>query len=108
MNDGFARAEGAAADACPTHIIGIGPDEEFVIARQLTSGPVTWLGSVENFETFLGRPPLPSPYVVLLDGLPLPQLIATLDQSADRSEEHPSELQSLMRISYAVLCLKNK
>src|SRR3546814_4980986 len=26
----------------------------------------------------------------------------------DRSEEHTSELQSLMRISYAVLCLKNK
>src|SRR3546814_2145517 len=27
---------------------------------------------------------------------------------ADRSEEHTSELQSLMRISYAVLCLKKK
>src|SRR3546814_5451680 len=26
----------------------------------------------------------------------------------DRSEEHTSELQSLMRISYAVLCLKTK
>src|SRR3546814_5022364 len=26
----------------------------------------------------------------------------------DRSEEHKSELQSLMRISYAVLCLKKK
>src|SRR3546814_6373968 len=26
----------------------------------------------------------------------------------ERSEEHPSELQSLMRISYAVFCLKNK
>src|SRR3546814_6592041 len=26
--------------------------------------------------------------------------------SRDRSEEHTSELQSLMRISYAVLCLK--
>src|SRR3546814_8037353 len=26
----------------------------------------------------------------------------------ERSEEHPSELQSLMRISYAVLCLKKK
>src|SRR3546814_10588106 len=25
-----------------------------------------------------------------------------------RSEEHPSELQSLMRISYAVFCLKKK
>src|SRR3546814_4277768 len=28
--------------------------------------------------------------------------------SAKRSEEHTSELQSLMRISYAVFCLKNK
>src|SRR3546814_2825374 len=27
---------------------------------------------------------------------------------ADRSEEHTSELQSLMRISYAVFCLKTK
>src|SRR3546814_8295245 len=27
---------------------------------------------------------------------------------AHRSEEHTSELQSLMRISYAVFCLKNK
>src|SRR3546814_2493659 len=26
----------------------------------------------------------------------------------DRSEEHTSELQSLMRISYAVFCLQNK
>src|SRR3546814_1806876 len=29
-------------------------------------------------------------------------------QQADRSEEHTSELQSLMRISYAVFCLKKK
>src|SRR3546814_2238743 len=28
--------------------------------------------------------------------------------SPPRSEEHPSELQSLMRNSYAVFCLKNK
>src|SRR3546814_2502818 len=28
--------------------------------------------------------------------------------SAKRSEEHTSELQSLMRISYAVFCLKKK
>src|SRR3546814_10000404 len=32
-----------------------------------------------------------------------PQLLA-----ASRSEEHTSELQSLMRISYAVFCLKKK
>src|SRR3546814_6125244 len=29
-----------------------------------------------------------------------------VDRYALRSEEHPSELQSLMRISYAVFCLK--
>src|SRR3546814_5897136 len=29
-------------------------------------------------------------------------------QAAERSEEHTSELQSLMRISYAVFCLKKK
>src|SRR3546814_9892319 len=29
-------------------------------------------------------------------------------RQADRSEEHTSELQSLMRISYAVFCLKTK
>src|SRR3546814_2305865 len=36
---------------------------------------------------------------------------AVLDQMAvdlTRSEEHTSELQSLMRISYAVFCLKKK
>src|SRR3546814_8979928 len=29
-----------------------------------------------------------------------------VDRRGDRSEEHTSELQSLMRISYAVFCLK--
>src|SRR3546814_2760553 len=29
-------------------------------------------------------------------------------RSVERSEEHTSELQSLMRISYAVFCLKKK
>src|SRR3546814_5245852 len=47
------------------------------------------------------------------------QLIAVVEKVAnvrlrlrnhlfERSEEHTSELQSLMRISYAVLCLKKK
>src|SRR3546814_6195653 len=31
-----------------------------------------------------------------------------LDKVESRSEEHTSELQSLMRISYAVFCLKKK
>src|SRR3546814_4075924 len=34
--------------------------------------------------------------------------VALFAQELKRSEEHTSELQSLMRISYAVFCLKNK
>src|SRR3546814_1852462 len=36
-----------------------------------------------------------------------PGMISTV-AGPDRSEEHTSELQSLMRISYAVFCLKKK
>src|SRR3546814_8860066 len=36
------------------------------------------------------------------------QVLKPCEQLADRSEEHTSELQSLMRISYAVFCLKKK
>src|SRR3546814_8647032 len=35
------------------------------------------------------------------------ELVGARD-GAERSEEHTSELQSLMRISYAVFCLKKK
>src|SRR3546814_2185902 len=34
--------------------------------------------------------------------------LRVLRHAAQRSEEHTSELQSLMRISYAVFCLKKK
>src|SRR3546814_2682586 len=34
--------------------------------------------------------------------------VRTASVSVSRSEEHTSELQSLMRISYAVFCLKKK
>src|SRR3546814_7129221 len=34
--------------------------------------------------------------------------VTTSIEAANRSEEHTSELQSLMRISYAVFCLKKK
>src|SRR3546814_1670543 len=34
--------------------------------------------------------------------------LITVRENTERSEEHTSELQSLMRISYAVFCLKKK
>src|SRR3546814_1116999 len=38
----------------------------------------------------------------------LPGIHAVGHRAGERSEEHTSELQSLMRISYAVFCLKKK
>src|SRR3546814_1805817 len=46
-------------------------------------------------------------YMVGLYGIDV-KLAGMLAASFSRSEEHTSELQSLMRISYAVFCLKNK
>src|SRR3546814_8615380 len=47
---------------------------------------------------------------ITLRGLDFVQIPTTLLAQVDssRSEEHTSELQSLMRISYAVFCLKKK
>src|SRR3546814_6622500 len=41
------------------------------------------------------------------EGVCLP-VVRFVSEGDDRSEEHTSELQSLMRISYAVFCLKKK
>src|SRR3546814_3653782 len=37
-----------------------------------------------------------------------PRIVRASEEEAVRSEEHTSELQSLMRISYAVFCLEKK
>src|SRR3546814_6616255 len=43
-----------------------------------------------------------------LEGAPIDTQFRISDEEGLRSEEHTSELQSLMRISYAVFCLKKK
>src|SRR3546814_4100309 len=45
---------------------------------------------------------------VAIGAIPLPFAPHDHRQLGVRSEEHTSELQSLMRISYAVFCLKKK
>src|SRR3546814_3571883 len=64
-----------------------------------------------------GRPRRPVRAVLIRrSGRTTPSLQADLSREPaplagnppDRSEEHTSELQSLMRISYAVFCLKKK
>src|SRR3546814_1744065 len=52
--------------------------------------------------------PLPNPVEHFYDDVGLAGAGSTAEQDVLRSEEHTSELQSLMRISYAVFCLKKK
>src|SRR3546814_2946426 len=55
-------------------------------------------GSLRDYGRRLYKPPMQ--YVLTVIGDPRSRPL--------RSEEHTSELQSLMRISYAVFCLKKK
>src|SRR3546814_5464190 len=56
----------------------------------------------------LSRPHFGSGLSWLLDPLARPSRALSGAVRRIRSEEHTSELQSLMRISYAVVCLKKK
>src|SRR3546814_9911195 len=53
-----------------------------------------------------GSPAMPETFAWLYDQVKAELWVTS--QSGGRSEEHTSELQSLMRISYAVFCLKKK
>src|SRR3546814_6624897 len=76
------------------------------------AGALSMLANFAMFSTMFGgssdrNNPLGGIGILLM--AILAPLAATLVQLAiSRSEEHTSELQSLMRISYAVFCLKKK
>src|SRR3546814_6029747 len=53
-------------------------------------------------------PPVPETAATIAARLKLSNAERKRLAAAQRSEEHTSELQSLMRISYAVFCLKKK
>src|SRR3546814_6077867 len=65
------------------------------------------VGFAGNYENEAIRPHVMGKFSDLLTAaVHHPAILLFLDQA--RSEEHTSELQSLMRISYAVFCLKKK
>src|SRR3546814_6771944 len=74
----------------------------------MPGGIESWLPLFFNDGTSMLTDYLPTDAVLVA----LEELERALDedwqQIGERSEEHTSELQSLMRISYAVFCLKKK
>src|SRR3546814_4941203 len=62
-----------------------------------------------DFQTFFAEAPEIHPNSSLIKGVVCGVRVEEIeDPLVRRSEEHTSELQSLMRISYAVFCLKKK
>src|SRR3546814_7090924 len=76
-------------------------EEQFsdIVLKTSADGGVTRLGDVARIELGAAEYGLRA----LLDNQPAVGIAIM-----QRSEEHTSELQSLMRISYAVFCLKKK
>src|SRR3546814_4998872 len=74
-------------------------------AELLRSSGLNFYGNVEGDDIFKGTVD-----VVVCDGFVGNVVLKSVEGLAKliRSEEHTSELQSLMRISYAVFCLKKK
>src|SRR3546814_4702619 len=77
----------------------------FHVASDELNGGYGW--AVDNVEfTGVGAPVFNT--VSVEDRICLTPPGGTTGGTTTRSEEHTSELQSLMRISYAVFCLKKK
>src|SRR3546814_6013374 len=88
-----------SSDVCSSDLVGLQAVCEHFIGKLLCllASP-----SEHRFENRRGRQ----------EDLSTPEFVDNnpchLARADDRSEEHTSELQSLMRISYAVFCLKTK
>src|SRR3546814_2201931 len=73
-------------------------DPDYTVALNLLPASPNWLSSLGAHPMYLG--------LDLRGGVHF--LLQVDMKGALRSEEHTSELQSLMRISYDVFCLKKK
>src|SRR3546814_3854784 len=74
-----------------------------VVRHEAVYGSLNRISSVFALRIVLAEHIEQSVRIILREGFVVPP-----DTGPERSEEHTSELQSLMRISYAVFCLKKK
>src|SRR3546814_989715 len=86
---------------------------DLALVRDERSDAPVARSSADTMNGLLSHAPSPIAVRLAVGGLMLGQaqaliLFAAPGPIANRSEEHTSDIQSLMRISYAVFCLKKK
>src|SRR3546814_2359179 len=107
---GLAAAATLVADGADVVLVGRDGDHASSVAGAL-AGPGTATGvGADLTETGAAERVLAQVHDSLgaLAGMAVTTGLGARGQHGLRSEEHTSELQSLMRISYAVFCLKKK
>src|SRR3546814_5402988 len=107
--------------SCPDAMVILDNSDDYPVFRfgpgrytavGVGAGIGTEAKTLDGYRRFLQE--LRTPVVIDADGINLLAVILgkepdfQIPGQAVRSEEHTSELQSLMRISYAVFCLKKK
>src|SRR3546814_2716125 len=100
LSDGSALGHSIKSDPVGRNV-GFG---KFPILRNIETSRVSVDQAVGDVLDLRARPR--SPLLIALDVDEDESLLLAIKNP--RSEEHTSELQSLMRISYAVFCLKKK
>src|SRR3546814_7891444 len=92
---------------------GLMTPEEAKARRQEVATEADFYGSMDVASKFVKGDAVAGVLILVINilvGIILGTLShgLSLGDAAQRSEEHTSELQSLMRITYAVFCLKKK
>src|SRR3546814_9266952 len=84
----------------------------FTSASLTTAGGLVFIGDADRYlkaiDTRTGKVLWQTRLSTSVQGYPITYAVNGKQYVAVRSEEHTSELQSLMRNSYAVFCLKKK
>src|SRR3546814_4748327 len=105
---GGAAARGAARSATPEIVGMLEPKRDLALAKAKPEETHEVLAAFRGLAAELGVWLLIGSISIKVSEDRMSNRSFLLDDRGQRSEEHTSELQSLMRISYAVFCLKKK
>src|SRR3546814_6246115 len=97
-----------SSDVCSSDLVIVEVEPDFVPSRRQRIGPVDHSPLKPEPVVHEAWHPVSHEQAIAAEAAALrhQHAVAAAGRHLDRSEEHTSELQSLMRIPYAVFCLK--